>query len=134
MQIPPQTTRTPDQVEPTSIASKTGQQILSSKKQHQPEIFGSGRVSEELAKTRITVLVVVLETMATSSAKSRLVDSGVAAPGVAEASSLDAVAIMIAVTVLVCVVPTTAVKYTELGEPPPIVKGSMAGSIIAVAG
>lgn len=82
------------------------------------------------------MLVVVLETVATSSAKTRLADPAVVATPlvVAAASSLDAVALTITVVVLVCVVSTTVVIYTELGEPPPIVIGSMAGSMITVAG
>lgn len=89
----------------------------------------------ELAETTVTVLVVVFDTVATSSAKSRLVDSTGAIPVVAAASSSDAaVAFVIAVTVLVCVVSTTMVTYTELGGPPPMVIGSMAGSMITVAG
>lgn len=80
------------------------------------------------------MLVVVLETVATSSAKTRLVESADATPPVAATFTLDAVVTMITVVVLVCVVSTTVVIYTELGAPPPIVIGSMAGSMITVAG
>lgn len=98
-----------------------------SKKRPHSEVIGSARVSVELAKTTVTVLVVVLATVATSSAKSRLVDSGVATP-------LDAVVFVIAMIVLVGVISTMVVKSTELGEPPPIVIGTIAGSKITIAG
>lgn len=78
--------------------------------------------------------VVVLDAVATSSAESRLVGSAVATPAVAASSSFDAVALMITVVVLVCVVSTTTVRYTELGEPPPIVIGAIAELMITVAG
>lgn len=80
------------------------------------------------------MLVIVLNTVATSSAKSGLVELAIATLVVAVTSSLDAVTFVISTMVLVCVVSTTAVKYTELGEPPPIVMGSIAGSMITVAG
>lgn len=55
------------------------------------EAVSSGRVSVELARATVTVLVVVLNTVATSSTESRLVDSAVATPLVAATSSADAV-------------------------------------------